>query len=181
MSFDVDKYDPRLAARDPELSVKISREADTAGIKRREKYAYIYKISDDNDQLTQIVLPIYGKGLWSTLYGFLALESDANTVAGITFYEHGETPGLGGEVENEQWQSQWIEKTVYDDQGEVELAVIKGQVDPSAPEATYKVDGLSGATITSNGVTGMIQYWLGPNGFGPYLDRLQRGEEKVGG
>ena len=70
---------------------------------------------------------------------------------------------------------------MYDDQGEVELAVIKGQVDPSAPDAAYKVDGLSGATITSNGVTGMIEFWLGPNGFGPYLDGFQQSEEKVGG
>ena len=171
---DPETFDPRTAARNPELSIEIAADNDPAGIKRREKYSFVYKVNDENGDLKQVVVPIYGKGLWSTLYGFLALEADANTVDGITFYEHGETPGLGGEVENEQWQEKWIDKTVYSDSGQVELSVIKGAVDVDSASAEHQVDGLSGATITSNGVTGMIHYWLGPEAFGPYLDALRK-------
>lgn len=171
---DANTFDPRAAAKDPGLSVAIASEDDEAGIKRREKYSFVYKVNDEDGNLQQVVVPIYGKGLWSTLYGFLALQSDGNTVGGITFYEHGETPGLGGEVENEQWQEKWIDKSVYGDSGEVELSVIKGAVDADNAAAEHQVDGLSGATITSNGVTGMIQYWLGPEAFGPYLDALRK-------
>lgn len=169
-------YDPREAAKNPKLSVDIPSDADDAGIKRREKFAYVYKVVGDSGKLEQIVIPIYGKGLWSTLYGFIALEKNINTVDGITYYEHGETPGLGAEIQNPDWQAKWVDKTVYDN-GEVELSVIKGAVDATSDTAAYQVDGLSGATITSNGVTNMIHYWLGPDAFGPYLDSLRSGEE----
>jgi Na+-transporting NADH:ubiquinone oxidoreductase subunit C len=121
----------------------------------------------------QVVLPIYGKGLWSTLYGFLALDANANTVRGITFYEHAETPGLGGEVENPGWKAQWNGKNVFDDQGEVALEVIKGAVPGNSPQADHQIDGLSGATITGRGVSNLVRYWLGADGFGPYLDKLR--------
>lgn len=169
-------YDPREASKNPKLSVEIPAESDDAGIKRREKYAYVYKVVGDSGKLEQIVIPIYGKGLWSTLYGFIALEKNINTVDGITYYEHGETPGLGAEIQNPDWQAKWVDKSVYDN-GEVELSVIKGAVNESDESAPYQVDGLSGATITSNGVTNMIRYWLGPEAFGPYLDSLRPGEE----
>jgi len=101
------------------------------------------------------VLPISGKGLWSTLYGYLALEGDLVHVRGITFYKHGETPGLGGEVENPMWTGQWKGKSILDEQKKlVSITVKKGKVDNSIPaEKAHKVDGLSGSTITSNGVT----------------------------
>ncbi|MEQ8835415.1 MAG: NADH:ubiquinone reductase (Na(+)-transporting) subunit C, partial [Lacipirellulaceae bacterium] len=166
------------AAKNPKLSVKIPADVDDAGLKRREKFAYVYKVVGDSGELEQIVIPIYGKGLWSTLYGFIALEKNINTVDGITYYEHGETPGLGAEIQNPDWQAKWVDKSVYDD-GEVELAVIKGAVDETSETAAYQVDGLSGATITSNGVTNMIHYWLGPEAFGPYLDSLRSGEEST--
>ena len=120
-----------------------------------------------------LLLPIHGKGLWSTLYGFIALETDTRTVKGIGFYQHGETAGLGGEVDNPQWKKQWEGKLVLDDKYKPIFKVQKGSVDNADPMAQYKVDGLSGATITSNGVTGLIQYWLGEDGFGPYLARFR--------
>ena len=179
--FEPATFDPRDAVRDPSLSVEIPREKDFAGLKRREKYSYVYKVVGEGGQVEQIVIPIYGKGLWSTLYGFLALENDFNTVDGITYYEHRETAGLGGEIENKDWQAMWVDKRVYGDGGDVELSVIKGVVDATGPSAPYQVDGLSGATITSNGVTNMIQYWLGPDAFGPYLDGLREPKENAGG
>lgn len=184
--FDAAKYDPRVAAKDPKWSVEIPADVDAANIKRREQYSFVYKVNDERGKLQQVVVPMYGKGLWSTLYGFLALEANAQTVDGITYYEHGETPGLGGEVENKEWQAKWVDKLVYDERGEVGLSVIKGAVDADSPRAPHQVDGLSGATITSNGVTNMIQYWLGPHAFGPYLERMRparntESEESAGG
>ena len=104
------------------------------------------------------ILPVSGKGLWSTLYGYLALEADKNHVRGIQFYKHGETPGLGGEVENAEWTAGWHGKTILDEKGElVSVTVKKGKVDPSIPkEKQHYVDGLAGATITSNGVSKFV-------------------------
>ncbi len=170
----IQKYDPREAAANPEMSVPITQKgSDTLpGIRRREKYSFVYLVKN-GDKLEEVVLPIYGKGLWSTIYGFICLDSDLQTVRGIAFYEHGETPGLGGEIENPRWQALWKGKKVYDEQGQVALSVIKGHVTPGSPDAKYKVDGLSGATFTSKGVSRMIHFWLGDHGFGPYLKQLR--------
>jgi Na+-transporting NADH:ubiquinone oxidoreductase subunit C len=119
-----------------------------------------------------IVLPIEGYGLWSTLYGFLAVEADTTTVRGITYYQHGETPGLGGEVDNPAWRAAWIGRKAFDQDFEPAIQVIKGQA--GRPEQDpHHVDGLTGATITSRGVTNMMRFWLGPDGFGPYLARFR--------
>jgi Na+-transporting NADH:ubiquinone oxidoreductase subunit C len=109
-------------------------------------------------------------GLWSTLYGYLALEPDARTIQGLTFYKHGETPGLGGEVDNPRWKALWPGRLASDEDGTPKIAVVKGRAG-SVSEDPYHVDGLSGATITSNGVTNLMHFWLGKNGFGPYLDK----------
>jgi Na+-transporting NADH:ubiquinone oxidoreductase subunit C len=121
----------------------------------------------------KLILPIYGKGLWSTLYGFLALEKDLKTVSGITFYQHGETPGLGGEVDNPNWKGKWQGKQAFDDSGDVIIKVIKGAVIPGAPDADHQIDGLSGATLTARGVDNLVQFWLGENGYGPYLQQIR--------
>ncbi len=163
-------YDPKKAAKSTALSQPVSTEGPTLGISRREKYAFVYQfLQDENVDLH--VLPIYGKGLWSTLYGFLALDSDTRTVRGITFYEHKETPGLGGEVDNQEWKDLWPNKLVFDESWNVDFQIIKGQVNPEAVHASHEVDGLSGATITSRGVSNSIQYWLGNDGFGKYLEK----------
>jgi len=175
--IDPETYDQREAAATPALSVKIPEDKDIADIKRREKYSFVYLVKD-GDKIEQIVLPVYGKGLWSTMYGFLALDADGTTVRGITFYSHAETPGLGGEIDNPEWQAIWPGKKVYGEEGDIASRVIKGEVDPDAPEAKHKVDGLSGATITSNGVTNLVHYWLSDNAFGPFLKQFR--ERKKG-
>jgi len=169
-------YDQRAAAKDPALSEAIPAGQDPASIKRRAKYAPVYLVKE-GDQVQTIILPVHGYGLWSTLYGFLALKKDANTIADLKFYEHAETPGLGGEVSNPRWQALWEGKVAYDPQGHPRIHLIKGTVDPSRPEARYEVDGLAGSTLTSRGVTNLLHYWLGEQGFGPYLARFrtQRG------
>jgi Na+-transporting NADH:ubiquinone oxidoreductase subunit C len=163
-----------VAARDPTVSQVVPAAVDIAGIKRRPRYAPVYLVPGE-DGIETIVLPVKGYGLWSTMYGFLALEGDGNTVKGLTFYQHGETPGLGGEIENPRWQARFSDKKVYGAEGEVRLHVAKGATPPDAPNAEYVVDGISGATLTMNGVSHMIEYWLGERGFGPYLQRLRQG------
>jgi Na+-transporting NADH:ubiquinone oxidoreductase subunit C len=167
--LDPANFDQRAAAKDPELSVKIPREKDLAGIGRREKYSLVYLVKKD-DKLDQVILPIDGKGLWSTLYGFLAISGDLNTVKGITFYEHAETPGLGGEIDNPAWKAKWAGKKLYDEKGNIQLHVAKGT---AAQDNSYQVDGISGATLTANGVTNLVKYWLGDDGFKKLLERLQ--------
>jgi len=170
-----ESYDQRTAAKDPAQSERLSGDVDIAGIKNQADVAEVYLARGDNGELSRIILPVHGYGLWSTLYGFLALEPDANTVAGLGFYEHGETPGLGGEVDNPKWKALWEGKKLYGDQGEVEIQVIKGTVESNTPNAEHKVDGLAGATLTSKGVSNLLRFWVGENGFGPYLKRMRQG------
>ena len=133
--------------------------------------------SKQGGAVDQLVLPIYGKGLWSALYGFLALSADGTTVRGITFYEHGETAGLGAEVDNPKWKAIWPGKQVFDESGKIRLEVIKGRVSPTSPTVQYEVDGISGATITSKGVSHLIRYWLGPDAFGPFLEHFHQSQD----
>ena len=174
-----ESYDQRKAAKDPQRSERLSGKEDIAGIKSQAKVAEVFLARGDAGELSRIILPVHGYGLWSTLYGFLALEPDANTVSGLGFYEHGETPGLGGEVDNPKWKALWEGKKLYGEQGEVEIQVVKGSVDSKTPNAEHKVDGLAGATLTSNGVSNLLRFWVGENGFGPYLKRMQNGEAVV--
>ncbi len=167
-------YDQLKAAKDPAMSKVLSNSEDIAGIKRREQFATVYLVEKEG-KLDRIILPVRGYGLWSTLHGFLALESDANTVIGLGFYQHAETPGLGGEVDNPKWKALWPGKKVFAE-GSMNpaLEVIKGAVDPASAGAEYKVDGLSGATLTSRGVSNLVQYWVGSEGFGPYLSKIRK-------
>jgi Na+-transporting NADH:ubiquinone oxidoreductase subunit C len=172
-AVDPASYDQRAASRDPERSAAVDKGQDVASIGRRARYAPVYLVRDEFGELQQLVIPVHGYGLWSTMYGYLSLREDLNTVAGITFYEHGETPGLGGEIENPAWQAQWVGKEVYGADGAPELRVIKGTVNPSAPDAEHQIDGISGSTLTGNGVSNLLAYWLGENGFGPFLAQIR--------
>ncbi len=163
-----ENYDHIKASSNVAQSSLVPKEQDIAILKRRENVAPIYVWYSEQNQIQKIVLPIRGYGLWGTLYGYLSLDADLNTVKGIEYYDHKETPGLGGEVDNPVWKSDWNGKKVYDSSGNVVLYVTKG---PSTEE--YEIDGISGATLTSNGVSNMIKYWLGENGYGPVLEMLR--------
>lgn len=173
VGIDVKRYDQRKASKNPERSVNLSDSEDIAEISRRARYSIAYLLKDDRGDIDRIVLPVHGYGLWSTLYGFIALQGDGNTVSGITFYEHQETPGLGGEVDNPRWKAVWEGKQIYDEDGDVALRVIKGSVDENTSDAEHKIDGLSGATLTSRGVQNLVAFWMGENGFGPILKQLE--------
>jgi Na+-transporting NADH:ubiquinone oxidoreductase subunit C len=174
-AVDPETFDQRRAAKDASLSTSLSSNEDIAKISRRENYSIVYLV-EAQGELQRIILPIKGYGLWSTLYGFLALEADVNTVAGLVFYEHAETPGLGGEVDNPAWRGQWSGKEVYNADGSIAITVLKGTVDPNSSNAIHQVDGLSGATLTARGVHNLLHFWLGENGYKPFLANLTNGE-----
>lgn len=162
-------FNQRAATQDPDLSEVAP--ANPAKVSRLPDQALIYELVEDGD-VQRLILPVQGYGLWSTLYGFVALSGDLETIQGITFYEHGETAGLGGEVDNPRWQALWPGRKAFDDSWEPQIEVIKGNAGP--PDADpFRVDGLAGATLTSRGVTNLLHFWLGENGFGPFLDRYR--------
>ena len=132
-------------------------------------------VEKDGDEVRQLILPIEGPGLWSTMRGYLAVAADGNTIRGIRFYEHGETPGLGDQIDKDDWRAQWVGKEVFDSSGQPQLEVVKGFVPVDSPSRQHQVDGLSGATLTGNGVTDLVRYWTGPDGFGPYLSSFGGG------
>lgn len=170
-AFDPAGYDPRRAQANPATSLPAPR--NDAQIMRIPHHALVYKKLDENGRLELLVLPIEGKGLWSTMYGFLALGPDLRTVRGLAYYQHGETPGLGGEVDNPRWKALWPGREVFDPQGEPRIEVVRGSAGPVESDP-HRVDGLSGATITSRGVTAMLRFWLGEHGYGRYLERLRK-------
>jgi len=172
-SFTVVGYDQRKALGSPDTSFAAPA-GNGAQILRMPNKAIVYKRLATDGTLDMLVLPIEGKGLWSTMYGFLALDKDLKTVRGLTFYQHGETPGLGGEIDNPRWKALWQGRAVYDASGEPAIQVIRGRAG-TATEDPHRIDGLSGATITGRGVMNTVNFWLGPEGFGPYLDTLQPG------
>ena len=166
-----EEYDQLWASKlNPEkgLSEKLDKKADVCGIKSREKYSEVFIMKSLEGKPELYVFPVRGNGLWSLMQGYLAVKPDFQTVVGLTFYQQAETPGLGGEVQNPDWKALWKDKKIYDD-GEVKLAVIKG----NKAGNDYGVDALSGATITSNGVTNMIDFWMGSKGIGPYIEKMK--------
>jgi Na+-transporting NADH:ubiquinone oxidoreductase subunit C len=170
-----EKFDVKKLKGDPKYSEPIPADKDLANVKTRPKFMAVYQVIDKDKKVSAYILPIYGKGLWSTLFGFISLDKDLKAVKGITFYEHGETPGLGGEVDNMKWKESWKNKAAFDDKNQLILSVIKSKVDKSDPMANSKIDGLSGATLTTRGLDNMIKYWLGENGYGPFFNRIRKG------
>jgi Na+-transporting NADH:ubiquinone oxidoreductase subunit C len=167
--LDPKNFDQRKSSKTPALSRALEGSEDPASIKRLEKYAAVYIVSNDTG-IETIVLPVHGYGLWSTLYGFIALKGDMDTIVGLGFYSHAEPPGLGGEVDNPKWKSLWEGKELYDDQGNVAITVVKGSAEAGS---SHQVDGLSGATLTSRGVKNLVRFWVGDQAFGSLLTKLK--------
>ncbi|MEM6933174.1 MAG: Na(+)-translocating NADH-quinone reductase subunit C [Pseudomonadota bacterium] len=168
--FDAATFDDRASADDPATSVALTE--DPAGIGRKSRFVTVYLLRDDAGAVDKVILPIHGYGLWSTLYGFIALEANGNDIYGLQFYEHAETPGLGAEVDNPRWKSLWSGKKLSDDAGELQITVAK-----AAPPAgaDYHIDALAGATLTSVGVDNLVKFWMGEAGYQPFLSKLRTG------
>ena len=169
-AMDPASFDATAVAASPETSTPLGRAEDLAGIGRRENYAQVYVLRKDGE-LKLVVLPVYGNGYQSTIRAYLALEPDLNTVAALTVFEQGETPGLGGRISEEAWQAQWAGKQIADESGEIAIEVVRG-----TGTGPFQVDGVSGASVTGNAVTDMIHFWMGPRGFAPFLDNLREGK-----
>ncbi len=163
-------FDRDGALADPTLSKEVP--ANRAGVRRVALQMPIYQVVSEAGELEMVIIPVEGKGLWSTLMGYLALSADTETVRGLTFYSHKETPGLGGEVDNPRWKALWVGRRAFDDEWKPALEVIKG-VAGTPEEDPHRVDGLSGATITARGVSELVRFWLGEQGFEPYLRNLR--------
>jgi Na+-transporting NADH:ubiquinone oxidoreductase subunit C len=166
-------FDQRRAAADPARSRPAPE--NRARVRRVPDHALVFLLME-GESVQGIILPVEGYGLWSTLYGYVALEPDTRTIRGITFYEHGETAGLGGEVDNPRWKALWPGRLAFDEAWEPQIRVKKGLAGRPA-EDPYQVDGLSGATLTSNGVTNLLHFWLGEGGFGAFLAEYRRERE----
>ncbi len=169
-------FNQQRAKKDPATSREAPK--NRAGVFRLPHHALIYQVMGDAGQVEKLVLPIEGCGLGGTLYGFIALGADTTTVEGLTYYAHKETPGLGAEVDNPRWKALWVGRKAYDENWQPKLTVIKGRAGPAA-EDPYRVDGLSGATVTTTGVREMLVLWLGPEGFAPYLEKFRQARRAV--
>lgn len=168
---EIEGYNFASLAKKPETSVSIPKDKDVAGILTRSKLMPVYFAKNDDGKVERVILPFYGQALWSTVYGYVAISpADGNTILGVTFYSHGETPGLGGEIDNPRWQALWVNKKLTDENGDYKFHITK-----HAQNKDFDIDALSGATLTSNGVDHLSAYWLG-DAYKPFLERLSKGE-----
>ena len=170
---DIEQRFAAIDARYVELGTGEYADSDVAELETDERYGQVFLVRD-GDAIEQVILPVYGAGLWSTMYGYLSVEPDGRTVRGLRFYEHAETPGLGDQVEKADWLSQWPGKQLYDDAGNVRIEIVRGQA-PDGPDAEYQIDGISGATLTGQVISVFLRHWVGPEAFGPYLNRIAAG------
>lgn len=168
-----DSYNQLKAALSNENGRPLTNEEDLARLRYLEKYSLVYLVKD-GDTVKQYILPVRGKGLWSTMFAFVSINGDLTTIRGVSFYQHGETPGLGGEIENRRWQQGWHGKKLYDDKGEMELHFVKGKAATEQPAGSYQIDGLSGATLTTKGVNNLMEFWFGDHGFKPFIERMKK-------
>ena len=171
-SDDVDEFDSRAASASSETSIAIPPDLDLARLGRRSRLEKIYLVWGDSG-LQRVILPIRGEGMWSTLYGYLVLDEDLNTIAAASFYEQAETPGLGDQITSAAWLGLWPGRRLFTDSGEFRFRVAEGPIDSGSPSARYQVDGLTGATVTGSAVTALVRYWFGPHGYAPLLARLE--------
>ena len=132
----------------------------------RMRWSIWYSHRAAEGSLSRVILPVHGQGMWSTLYGLVALEADLNTIAAVTFYEQEETAGLGDQIESPAWQARWVGRRLFNRAGDFRFRVASGPVEDGSPAAAHEVDGLSGATITGNAVTALMEFWFGPFGYG---------------
>jgi len=168
----LEKYSQVWASKSKKKSVSdpLTKDEDTVQIKYREKFSHVFIMKSESGEVEKYVFPVRGYGLWSMMKGFLAVEPDLQTIAGLTFYAHSETPGLGGEIKSAKFKAQWPGKHIYGDEGKVRVQVVK-----AAPDDEYSIDALTGATITSKGVSNMMKFWMGDEGFGPYIKTKKEG------
>lgn len=155
---------------DPTNWTALEPGADLAGLGQRPDFAQVFLLRDEGG-ISLALLPMTGQGYGGRIDAILALQEDMNTIAGIAITGHSETPGLGGRIEEASWRASFPGTETRDAGGEIQFQVARG-----AASSIYEVDGITGATRTGSGVTRMVRFWLGPEGYGPLIDAVGRGE-----
>lgn len=155
------------AASDPGQSIALSPADDIAGIGRRPNLLPVHLVRRGNT-LVLLVLPVHGTGYQSTIRAHLALEGDLNTIAALSVYEQGETPGMGSRITEPAWQRLWTGKKAADATGTLRIGIVRGG------SGEHEVDGITGATRSTTGVANLVRFWLGEHGFGPFLAHLRQ-------
>lgn len=163
-----DTLDTTLA--DPGNWTTLTPGEDLAGLGNRPNFAQIFLLRE-NDGILLVLLPVTGQGYGGRIDAILALHGDMNTIAGLAVTRNSETPGLGGRIDERSWQANFPGTLISDDNGEIRFRIARGKA-----SSVYEVDGITGATRTGNGVTGMVRFWLGPKGYGPLIRAIDRGE-----
>lgn len=158
------------ALEDPANWTRLPPEADLAGIGARPDLAQVYFLREGG-QVTLVALPLVGAGYNGPIRAMLALGGDMNTIAGFTIIDQSETPGLGARITEQAWQEGFAGKDLRTSGGDLRFQVARG---PASSD--FEVDGITGATRTSGAITRMIRFWVGPEGYGPFLDAVRRGE-----
>ncbi len=171
--IDPDEFNPRQAVLDPELGVAIPADKDLARLGRRSRFEIVYIVYKD-DEVYRVILPIVGQGMWSTMYGYIALKNDFSTIAAATFYEQAETAGIGDKIADPNWLALWQGRALFGSDGRFRFRVAGGPVDPNSADAAHQVDGISGATVTASAVSRLVEYWFGPHGYAPFLENLRQ-------
>ncbi len=174
-NLDPQSFEDPDTADELQQLVSIPAELDSARLELRPRWISVYQVETDS-ALPRLIFPIYGQGMWSTIYGYLALEGDLNTIADVVFYEHEETAGIGDQIQRPAWLVGWRGKKLYDEQGQLQFDI--GSIDVDSPEYDYRVDGIAGATVTVDGVADLVRYWFGPHGYAPFISRFDAGQER---
>lgn len=163
------RADYRSIIEDATLIQRIEKPLDIAQLGTRPKVMPIHFIHS-NASKARVVLPVYGKGMWSMIHGYVALADDFNTIVGVNFYQQQDTPGIGDKIQAEDWAANWQGKKLYDEQGQLKLNIGS---DGGAIAPVHQIDAIAGATITVNGVENLVHYWMGEDGYGRYLRKLR--------
>lgn len=175
--IDPSTFDARGAASDPLTSTEIPIDRDRAGLGRRADHATALAVLDEEDRALVLILPVHGQGYGGPMYGYVALDGDGNTLLGLSIHEHSETPGVGGALlEDEDWLAEWNGKRIRDARDRVRIGVAAQELAPDSEATRYEIDAVTGATMTSGGIANVLRFWLGDDGYGPFLARVRRGD-----
>lgn len=155
---------------DPANWTALADGEDLADLGHRPDYAQVYLLRD-GETISLLLLPVAGQGYNGRIEAILALRGDMNTIAGLAVTSHSETPGLGGRIEEPAWQASWPGTELRDEGGTLRFTVARGTA-----SSVHEVDGITGATRTSNAMTRIVRFWLGPQGYGPLVEAIRRGE-----
>ena len=172
--IDANTYSQRDAAKDPAQSIALNPEDDVAGIRTRANFANIYLAKDEAGIIKTLIIPIHSYGLWSVMYAFVALDVNDFSIQKLVYYDHGETPGLGGEIANPAWNVLWVGKKLFDENEDMAIEIVKGGANPNSGRFAHQIDGIAGATLTVNGVQYGFDFWFGELGFEKFIDNLKQ-------